>query len=203
VVPDRTQGLSDSSDAAEADAGPQSAARPAAIEWNLIQQVTLTGSQSAFAELITPYQSMVRRYLRRLTRNEADADDLAQDVFINAWSRLSTFGNDGRFVSWLFAIAYRTFLQHKRGWRRYLRAVKGFHGDAGGTPATVSGEAGQAAADLERVMNALGEREQSLLLLSRGIGLTHREIAEVMEMPVGTVKSEISRTTRRIIDELG
>lgn len=203
MVPDRPQGLSEPAEAAGPDPARTAAARPAAIEWNLIQQVTLTGSQAAFAELITPYQSMVRRYLRRLTRNDADADDLAQDVFINAWSKLSTFTNEGRFVSWLFAIAYRTFLQHRRGWRRYVRAVQGFHDRGAGGPETVSGEAGQAAADLERVMSLLDERQRSLLLLSRGIGLTHTEIAGVMDMPVGTVKSEISRTTRRIVDELG
>ena len=69
--------------------------------------------------------------------------------------------------------------------------------------ATVSGDAASASSDLERLLDALDPDTRGLLLLSRGVGLTHAEIAEVTGKPLGTVKSTITRATARLLDEHG
>ena len=66
-----------------------------------------SGSDAAFARIVDRYQAPVRSFLRRICIDEADADDLAQEVFLSAWTRLRLLQDAGRLKSWLFGIAWR------------------------------------------------------------------------------------------------
>ena len=81
----------------------------------LITQVVVLHNNRAFDSLVRKYQSGVRRFLLHLTLgNEALSDDLAQETFIRAFERLSTFGNRASFQTWLFRIAYHIFYDYIR-----------------------------------------------------------------------------------------
>lgn len=170
-------------------------------EWRLVQAARLSADSAAFSRLVTPHVVQIRRYLERFTHDGADADDLTQETLVTAWRRIGDFDGRGRFKAWLFAIAHREFLQHARSRRRFWRALGRLRAEP--TPDIVSGDAAAASTDLERLLDALEPDARAMLLMSRGAGLTHTEIAGITGKPIGTVKSVINRATRRLCDEHG
>lgn len=150
----------------------------------------------AFGELVRRHQSHVRNFLRRLARDPDVADDLAQDTFVHAWDRLHTFSGSGSFIGWLLKVAYTTFLQSKRRSSRYGEVLDSVRADAGtGEPASgVNAEIG----DLDRLLAVLTEEERVVMIMSYAFGLSHREIGEATNQPVGTVKSIIYRGKEKI-----
>ena len=86
----------------------------AAIDNDLVARAVAQQDAAAFGELVRRHQSQVRNFLRKLTRDYEQADDLAQDAFMHAWDKLHTFIGHGSFIGWLLRVAYTTFLQSKR-----------------------------------------------------------------------------------------
>src|SRR5262245_1041342 len=159
----------------------------------LVARAVATGDAAAFARLVERHQSSVRNWLRQLCRDPARGDDLAQETFLAAWRNLRSFAGKGRFSSWLLRIAYHAYLQayRREGQRRRLGEALG--------PANASrtSEPG-ARTDLERMLAVLTEDERRALILCYAHGLSHGEIADVMDLPLGTVKSHIRRGAAKI-----
>lgn len=156
----------------------------------------------AFGELVRRHQSQVRNFLRKLTRDFVLADDLAQDAFLHAWDKLHTYRGQGTFIGWLLKIAYTTFLQSKRKSSRYGEILEELGHDAtagGGGHAEQPGDV----TDLDRFLAVLTEEERAVMILSYACGLSHREIGDAANMPVGTVKSIIFRGKEKIRDSFG
>ena len=168
-------------------------------EYRLIRKIVLGADQRAFTTLMTPYVSRIRGYLRRFVQDPADADDLAQETLVKAWDQLHRYDGRGRFVAWLFAIAHREFLQHARRNRRYWRAMSRFRREPGGN--AIGDNAAVAGLDVATVLASMDEDTRAMVILSRGMGLTHVEIAAVTGKPLGTVKSTINRATRTLLDD--
>jgi len=139
----------------------------------------------------------VRNFLRKLTRDEALADDLAQECFLHAWDKIQGYAGSGSFIGWLLRIAYTTFLQSKRKSRRYAEILE----QAGNEPihAVTSGPDTPAnEMDVDTVLAALNEQERAIMIFSYACGLSHREISEATDLPAGTVKSIIHRAKEKI-----
>jgi RNA polymerase sigma-70 factor (ECF subfamily) len=163
----------------------------------LVARVISAQDTDAFGELVRRHQSHVRNFLRKLTGDYALADDLAQDCFIHAWNKLQTFSGRGSFIGWLLRVAYTTFLQSRRKTKRYAEILEevGHKTETEGTGvATPSDELG----DLDRFLAVLTEEERAIMVMSYACGLSHREIGESMNMPVGTVKSVIFRGKEKV-----
>ena len=90
---------------------------------DLIARVVTAQDTVAFGELIRRHQSQIRNFLRKLSGNVTEADDLAQDCFIHAWDKLETYTGRGSFIGWLSKVAYTTFLQSKRKSKRYAEIL--------------------------------------------------------------------------------
>lgn len=163
----------------------------------LIARVMTQQDQHAFRQLVLRYQSPVRRWARRLCNgDEAAADDLAQEVFIKVYRSLHSFRGEARFSTWLYRIAFNLAVSQKRlareRWTRIdLEDV---------TPELEShqvqpGHAGSVDArrDLEAAMAQLSQSQQWALRLSLEEELTQEEVAEVMGIPLGTVKTHLLR----------
>jgi len=148
----------------------------------------------AFGELVRRHQSHVRNFLRKLTRDYALADDLAQDAFLHAWDKLHTFTGKGAFIGWLMSVAYTTFLQSKRRSNRYGEILN----EIGQEPVRQSMEQSDEISDLDRFLAVLTEEERAIMILSYACGLSHREIGDAAGLPVGTVKSIIFRGKEKI-----
>lgn len=151
------------------------------------------GDAAAFAVLVRQHQSAVRGLLRRLTRGDAAlADDLAQETFLEAHRKIAQFGGQGSFTGWLFAIAWSRFRMEWR--KRRLEPL-----DEQDEPSAADGEtASMARLDLERAMAQLKPAERAALTLCFALGQSHEEAALTLDMPLGTLKSHVTRGRERL-----
>ena len=163
----------------------------------LVARIVSGEDTEAFGELVRRHQSHVRNFLRKLTGDYTLADDLAQDTFMHAWDKLRTFSGKGSFIGWLLKVAYTTFLQSKRKSKRYAEILEevGHVADVEERKSTMPVEE---AGDLDRFLAVLTEEERAIMVMSYACGLSHREISDATDMPVGTVKSVIFRGKEKI-----
>ena len=164
----------------------------------LVARAIATGNPAAYDELIRRYQSDVRNWLRHLTGDPSHADDLAQETFIRAWERLHTISDAKKFKAWVMKIAYNMFLQSTRRQGREARLADALGRDRLATEAHVTANRDAEVADLPRMLAVLSEDERVTMVLCYAYGMSHREITELTDMPLGTVKSHIRRGTARI-----
>jgi RNA polymerase sigma factor (sigma-70 family) len=173
---------------------------PSAGERALIERAK-AGSTSAFSQLLDAHQQAVRTFLRRLCGPWAEADDLAQDVFVDAWLQLRRFDVNRSLRSWLFGIAYRKYLMSRRGFFR-RRWREGATADGDGLvedPRLVS----ETRLDLSRALQTLPAPQRAAVALCLAGGYSHTEAAEALGMPLGTVKSLVLRGREKLLAALG
>ena len=162
------------------------------------------GDRKAFEGLVRTYQSRVRQQLRRLTRGDlALADDLAQETFVEAWLHLNDFRGDARFATWLHRIALMRFLQHQRRPRLPMdwiddHADRADGADVGRDPRAVEG----LGRDVVRALEALSEIQRLAIVHCFHLELTHAEAAQVLGLPLGTLKSHLNRARARMHEML-
>ena len=169
---------------------PHDRAAEARIDQALVARALLGNDRRAFEQLLRRHQGMVRAQLRRLLNgDEAAADDLAQEVFLLAWRKLDQFRGEARFSTWLYRIAYSCFLQACR--KRPLNAGQADESELEQLPAPQ--QAIDLQLDLERAMQQLSKAEQTVLLHCVQLELSHEEAAQVLAMPLGTVKTHATR----------
>lgn len=163
----------------------------------LVARVVSAQDTAAFGELVRRHQSQVRNFLRKLAGDVTLADDLAQDCFMHAWDKLQTFSGRGTFIGWLLKVAYTTFLQSKRKSKRYAEILQeaGYAADMESRSHTMQSDE---VTDLDKFLAVLSEEERAIMVMSYACGLSHREISDATEMPVGTVKSVIFRGKEKI-----
>ena len=162
------------------------------------------GDRPAFTRLVRAHQSRVRLQLRRLARDDAAlADDLAQETFVQAWQHLTDFRGDARLATWLHRIALTRFLQHVRrpGLPQEWRDARGHRppADAGHDPRAAEG----LARDVEQALLALSEVQRLAIVHCFHLDLTHAEAAQVLGLPLGTLKSHVERAKARLRELLG
>ena len=151
------------------------------------------GDAAAFTALVRAHEAAVRRFLRRLA-GEA-ADDLAQETFLKAWRMAGDYRGDGSYRAWLMRIAWTRFLAaYRAGGRRDAREAA--------MPAVETMRDPDMAIDLQRALAGLGARERAAALLCFGEGCSHSEAAEIMGLPLGTLKSLVARARAALIERL-
>ncbi len=163
-------------------------------EAELISRVVVADDHAAFEKLMQMHQSSVRQFLRRLTRCDPErADDLAQETFFRAYRYIGGYRGEGRFLSWLFRIAYQQFTSEER--RRKIEPVPlpdDLQVDADNESTLI------AARTVEQMMGLLRAEERAAVLLHYRHELTHPEISETMGLPLGTIKSLIRRSREKL-----
>ena len=165
---------------------------------NLIARIVLDDDRHAFAELVRRHQSPVRRFLRRMTGGDtALADDLAQETFLAAYRQIATYRGEGRFLSWLYQIAFNVFRAEKRK-RRDAAQPAALHEEA--APATL--DHAVLRHDLTQAMTKLDEVERAALALCFGTELSHEEAADVLDCRLGTLKTYIARAKEKLGGQL-
>jgi RNA polymerase sigma-70 factor (ECF subfamily) len=149
------------------------------------------GDRGAFAELLQRRQAWIRNLLLRCCNNPALADDLAQQVFLQAWRTIHQLRHSGRFAAWLKRLAINTWLQQARK-NDPLDHADDIELQGGGS------DSASIAMDLDRALATLKDHVRLCIVLSYHEGMTHEEIAEFTSMSLGTVKSHIRRGTQRL-----
>lgn len=164
---------------------------------DLIVRVLASEDQNAFAELVRRYQSPVRAFLARMTRGDMHlADDLAQETFLKAWRKLHTYRGGARFSTWLFGIAVNEFRSAAR--KRKELAWE----DVDAPPRDAAEPVGDSSRglrlDLTEALNELHSTERAAVVLCCQNGLSHEEAAQVLDCPLGTVKTNILRGKEKL-----
>jgi len=170
------------------------------------------GDRTAFNVLVLKYQHKVMKLVMRYVRNQAEAEDITQEAFIKAYRALPSFRGDSAFYTWLYRIAINTAKNSLVARRKrlvdydldlqdpddYTAQVLLKHSD---TPERLllTEEIRQT---VQEAMKALPDDLREAITLRELDGLSYEEIAEVMDCPVGTVRSRIFRAREAIDNKL-
>ncbi len=157
------------------------------------------GDSRAFAALVGMHQQAVRGFLRRFSGHWADADDCAQEAFVIAWQKLDRFEGRSSFRSWVSGIAYRAARDARRAHSRAAArdAAWSAEADDAGPSAPIEDRIALAGA-----MAALPEDQRAAVALCLGEGFSHGEAAAILNLPLGTVKSHVTRGRERLLRAL-
>jgi len=155
------------------------------------------GSQAAFQQLVERHQQAVRGFLRRACADAGDADDLAQETFLAAWSSLWNYRGGASFRSWLCAIAWKKALTLKRGRGRERRRIEALRDLSPGEVCP------DARLDLAAAMGALPADQRAAVALCLGGDFSHAEAAHALGLPLGTIKSHVQRGRAKLLAALG
>ena len=146
-------------------------------------------TRETFIAHVEREQEALRGFLLALCCGKKDdADDLAQDALVKAYLSMTSYRNEGKFRSWLFKIAYNTFLNHKASCRT-MESIDEARTLASGTTADSSYEH----QDLYLALRTLPPKERSAITLFYFNGYSIKEIAAITEATEGAVKTQLSR----------
>jgi len=154
------------------------------------------GDREAFGVLVLRYQESVRRVTRAVTGNADDADDAGQDAFLSALDRLETYDPSRPIGPWLMRIASNAAIDLVR--RRTVRAAQPLEPDAaapGPTPAA-DAESAEIRAAFAAALAELTPRQRAAVTLFDVEGYAHAEIAKMLRVPEGTVRSDVFHARR-------
>ncbi|WP_077145949.1 RNA polymerase sigma factor [Sphingopyxis sp. KK2] len=155
-----------------------------------LNQRVAGGDRAAFQLLVLRHEGRLRAFLSRAAGSDADGDDLAQEAFVRAWRRAGDYRGQGSYAAWVMGIGWRLFLDQRRTAKR--RESLAAQDEDGVTSSNPHG-ATDAAIDADRLLAGLSAQERAALTLCFGHGWSHGEAAEIMGVPLGTLKSLVLR----------
>ena len=162
---------------------------------SLVAQVVVFKNTMAFDQLVHKYQSPIRRFFLNLTCGDSElSDDLAQDTFIKAYTNIASFRNLSSFSTWLYRIAYNIFYDYIRS-RKETADLDAREIDA--INSVEQENVGQRM-DIYQSLKTLKEAERTCVTLFYMEDVSIDKIAGITGMPVGTVKSHLSRGKEKI-----
>jgi RNA polymerase sigma-70 factor, ECF subfamily len=167
------------------------------------------GDSDAFASLFHAHKARVYSVCLRLTNNSAEAEDLTQDAFVQAFRKLSMFRGDSALSTWLYRIAVNTVLMRfrKKALRQvsldepYTQDARCVRREYGSRDDRLAGSIDRSA--LTRAIGELPEGYRTIFLLHEVEGYEHQEIAELLDCSVGNSKSQLHKAKMRIRELLG
>lgn len=164
---------------------------------------SLAGRTASFGELVLRYQDRLYHVANRVLDNPDDALDAVQDAFVSAYQSLASFKGEAEFFTWLYRIAFNTAISAKRRKRSVLSldAGGGREGESRIDPedraSDVAPEAALERSEDERMLAhaiaKLSPEHRAVLLMKDIDGLKYEEIADLMAVPIGTVRSRLHR----------
>lgn len=159
------------------------------------------GERAAFDELYERHVGRVYAICLRLMSDPAAAAEATQDVFVRAWRRIDSFRGDSGFGTWLHRLAVNLALDRQRSVRRETARTRTLEpadlGLRGGRDPDVGRRL-----DVERAIARLPERARAAIVLYAVEGYTYEEVAEAMDVAIGTVKAHIHRGRRLLLEDL-
>lgn len=181
-----------------------------------VVELARKGKESAYRELIGRYQRPVFSLIYRLVRDREKAEDLAQDTFIKVLNAIGRYDPAFKFSSWIFKIAHNTALDHLRRKEPETLSLQGSphaRTDAEIEASTITPESGdenpeqytsskEVGAVIEAAIGRLRPEYRTAIILCHVEGRAYEEIAQIMDVPLGTVKTYIHRARNELKKEL-
>jgi RNA polymerase sigma-70 factor (ECF subfamily) len=193
-------------------AGPGESPEPAEIDERQLIQRCIAGDASAFEPLVEKYRQRVWRLAYQVLHDREEAWDVAQEAFVRAFHSLPSFRGQSAFYTWLFRITVNVATDRHRQRGAQARAFGPERvteeewarttPDPGGAPDQQATRAEQRDR-IRRALDALPPKARAIIMLSDVEGLSYREIAEVLNCPIGTVMSRLHNARKRLKGLLG
>ena len=167
------------------------------------------GDETALAPLVEKYKRMVYRLAMQITKNHADADDVMQETFIKVYRSIRTFRKDAAFETWLYRIAVNEALNFVK--RRERQRVTTLETASESEYEAVTRHRAQVANDphahaekaelrhhVTKAVNSLSLKHRTVVILHEFEGLTHAEIASILNCSEGTVRSRLHYARKKL-----
>ncbi len=183
-------------------ADPLVVARPSSVplteleDTQLVERAAHLGDGRAFAELLRRHQGKVRGLLLRLAGDRTLADDLAQEAFLRAYRGLAGFEGRARFSTWVYRIAYNVYLNHRSRTKVHAALPENFENGTAAPETAMSQSRSDLRRDLVSAIGELPDRYRAVIMLYYLEDVSYPEIAEILELPLGTVKTHLHRAKR-------
>lgn len=170
----------------------------------------LRGRTEAFGELVRRYQDRLYNTVYRIVDNAEDAQDVLQEAFLSAYQSLESFKGDSLFFTWLYRIAVNTAMSLKRKHKVALSIDMGREDNSGLEPSDGS-EGNQPSFHLEKreqerkiqeALSRLSPEHRAVLVLKEMEGQKYEAIAEILDVPVGTIRSRLHRARMELREVL-
>lgn len=172
----------------------------------LIEQ-TLQGRSTAFGQLVQKYQDRLYNTMVHVVGGSEDALDVVQEAFVQAFVKLQSFQQSSAFYTWLYRIAFNVAASHRR--RRKMAVSVEHCRDVAGEEPVDQGmgpsermEIEERCQQIQDAIATLSEEHRSVLVLREIDGCCYETIAEVLELPIGTVRSRLHRARLQLRDQL-
>lgn len=171
-------------------------------DWELVSRAAC-GDKDAFALLVRRYQRPIIHFCYRMTGSLPDAEDVAQETFVNLYRSLGRLRRESAFSTLVFCYARNAALNHLRGAGRLQRRQDAYRreqtgaGSSAGRPDTQA-QVKDLSAGIEAGLAALAPEFREVIVLREFQGLDYRNIAEVIGCPVGTVRSRLARAREQV-----
>jgi len=153
------------------------------------------GSREAFGQLVSRYHVPVYRVVRGILGSPSESEDVAQEVFLKAYANLAKFRGESGFFTWLYRIAVNEALRARK--RRSFANADALP-EVEAPPPAPSEEDAPTLATLEKLLRKLSDEFRSIVVLRDIEGLSYSDIAETLEIPIGTVESRLFRARQEL-----
>jgi RNA polymerase sigma-70 factor (ECF subfamily) len=160
------------------------------------------GDPAAFERLVRPHVASVRRFARAFCGNQAEANDLAQEALLKAYRSFPGFRGQSRLSTWLYSIARSTFVDSRRGRLAHVRALETPFETDHAPVQSGPDELLAARLEIELLRAALRELEPKFrvpIVLCEIEGLSYEHVAAIEQVPIGTIRSRISRGRAKLL----
>ncbi|MFV0605387.1 MAG: RNA polymerase sigma factor [Niabella sp.] len=178
------------------------------VHEDILVQDLKKGKETAFKSIVDNYQNMVYNTCLSIVKNEEDAEDLAQEVFVQVYQSIQSFKGESKLSTWIYRIATTKSLDHERKKKRKKRFgfVKSIFGDENEVVINppdfhhpgVALDQKENAAKLFRAIDKLPENQKIAFILNKTEGLSYQEVSEVMNVSVSSIESLLHRAKNNL-----
>ena len=174
---------------------------------SLLIQDALQGNSTAFGDLVHRYQDRLYTAVVHITGCRAEAEDVVQDAFVQAFVNLKTFKHNSKFYTWLYRIAFNAAISRRRR-KRVTVSVDQSREATGEEPLDHQAspshalELAEQQQKLQQAMERPTEEHRAIIVLRHLEELSYEDIAEILQISVGTVRSRLHRARAQLLEHL-
>jgi RNA polymerase sigma-70 factor (ECF subfamily) len=166
---------------------------------------TLAGNPAAFGELVRKYQNRLYQSVYHAQSAHADAEDIVQDAFVQAFVKLASFQRQSGFYTWLYRIAFNIAVSHRRR-RKAMVSLEQQRETTHCEPCSTAADPHQElhVAEEVRMLRAalleLDDERRQIIVLREIDELSYEQIAAITDLPIGTVRSRLHRARQQLVE---
>lgn len=186
----------------------QTASSPVEMDDQELVLASKRGDQDAFAQLVQRYQRRIFNLVYRMLQQYEEANEITQETFLAAWQGLPSFRGEARFATWLYRIAYNCALKQletrkrDRALQTALQAEQALEGESRFESASAQIDVREQQALVQEHLSHLPAKYRIVLILRHLQDMTYEEMAEILRMPVGTIKTHLFRARNLLKERL-